>query len=111
MPSKKLKNPGHLHDGRHVATVCNDELLLIGANSLFSADRRLATTELVRRKAPKPREYGKGYVSFPSQTRNVDVWVDMHKDMLAAKKAGRPDQPSRVKDARKDKKRNGEGKP
>lgn len=99
MPSKKAKNPGHLPDGRHVATVCTDELLTL-------AGSKMVDSELARRKAPKPREYGEGYVSFPSQTRNVDGW----NSAPTVKKAERPDRPSRVKDARKDKKRNGEGK-
>jgi hypothetical protein len=114
MPSKKAKNPGHLPDGRHVATVCTDELILNGIMYCQQGhvSQKIVDDELVLRDAPKARQPAERYVPFSggaNARRERSVLVEALKD--AMKKAERPDRPTRVKDVKKDKKKLGEGKP
>ncbi len=107
MPSRKAKKPNHLPDGRHIATVCTDELIVNGylycqrGNVPFS----VVDAELTRRAAPKARQPRVGYVPFSGGSSG-------HRKVVQAeppKKHDKPNRPTNVKDAKKDAKKNAEG--
>jgi hypothetical protein len=70
---KKTKNV--LPDGRHVATVGNDELLMYAAEHVRADVRAVAEAELARRATRTPptkrRDVKAGYVPFGSGQRGV----------------------------------------
>jgi len=103
MPSRKAKKPGHLPDGRHVATVANDELWGLCRRGL--ADAAMVQKELSFRGDAKPKAYKETYVPFSGGASKDHKIVRTE----PTKKAGKPDRPTNVKDAKKDKKKNAEG--
>lgn len=103
MASRKAKSKKHLPDGRHVATVCTDELMTWAAQCLYGNVRKAAESELAKRKAPRTRTYKPG-PSFPLQTANALK----HVGESPSKKSARPDMPTKIKDAKKDRKKNPE---
>jgi len=102
--AKRKTKKNHLPDGRHVATVSNDELWHLYRRGLVEED--MVLKELSFRGDPKPRAYGKSYVPFKGGAR-ADVRLDTSK---AQAKHEKPAKASNVRDAKKDRKRTGEEK-
>lgn len=102
--SKKKTRKNHLPDGRHIATVCSEELWILYRQG--RAEERMVLKELAFRGDPKPRALEKGYVPFKGGSR-TNVKLDT---ATAQAKPEKPAQASNVRDAKKDKKKGGEGK-
>lgn len=101
---KTRKN--HLPNGKHVATVTNEELRAILATyPRLAAVAQDAASELARRKQPHERKVSERHVP-----RNKDVpnWRATNVSSGSSRQADQH-QPSNVKDAKKDTKKNRAG--
>jgi hypothetical protein len=87
-------------NGRHVATICDDELRNLAV--LYPTARGLVMAELSGRPQRGKRTEKPGYVPFSGGSRPRHGYVDAAAERP---KPAHPDRPTNVKDAKKDRKK------